>query len=96
MENARIYFKGHNGTDCSSFTGITDDFSFFNNRSVINCAEIWAAREAIMGGSRFEDISFSIYHLRDDPDSRFIAGDIFHPCENCQQTFKEILENLGG
>lgn len=49
-----------------------------------------------MGGSRFEDISFSIYHLRDDPDSRFIAGDIFHPCENCQQTFKEILENLGG
>ena len=96
IQDARNHFKNTGGTNCSSFTGIIDDYSFFNNRSVINCSEIWAARAEILSGGKFEDISLSTYHLKSDIDGRFLAGSVFEPCENCQKTFEKILKNNGG
>ena len=36
--------------------GTIKETSFMKNRSVSNCAEIWAAREAILNGAKFDDL----------------------------------------
>ncbi len=68
-------------------------FFRFINRTEINCVEMCTARKSIMNGSMFKNISLSTYYLKDDPENHFVAGDVFSPCENCQQTFIEILED---
>lgn len=66
-----------------NWTGLADDYSFFGNHSVINCAEIWAAREMILRGCKFEDLLI--------PTKHFSSGSTFDPCKNCKETFKSIL-----
>ena len=87
------------GVSCEFYTGITGEHSAVNNRSVINCAEIWNAREAILNGTKFEDIDLTTYHLKpgeSKDEGKYDIGDVFKPCKNCQVTFKQILGKLGG
>lgn len=88
IENARNHFKTH-GFRATDVTGIPNDYSAFTDRSVINCAEIWAAREAILNGCKFDDLVIPTFHLKSS--EKFALGDTFTCCKNCQQTFEKIL-----
>lgn len=66
------------------WTGLADDFSCYENRSVINCAEIWGAREMILKGCKFEDLDIPTRYLLD--------GSRYRPCKNCKNTFITILK----
>lgn len=81
VSTARDYFMD-NGSLCKS-TGIVNDFTLMKNRSVINCAEIWSAREMILQGYNFDDITLFTRHAD--------TGTLFKPCKNCRQTFISIL-----
>lgn len=59
-----------------------------NDRSVSNCAEIWAAREAILAGAKFEDLVFISVKRVDGSDMPM--------CKNCQHTFIEYFKHLSG
>ena len=75
--------NGEGKISVTNLSGIDDDFSFYNNRSVINCAEIWAAREMILRGYEFQDLLIPAKHLSD--------GSKYNPCKNCKATFSLIL-----
>ncbi|MCI6582106.1 MAG: hypothetical protein MSH15_09065 [Oscillospiraceae bacterium] len=62
--------------------------SFVGNRSVTNCAEIWAAREAILDGAKFIDLTFQSV--------KSIDGSDMPMCKNCQHTFIEYMKQLLG
>ncbi len=61
--------------------------SFEKRWKVENCAEIWSIRQAIMNGAEWDNISFKCIDKR--------MGKYVAPCENCQNTFKELFD-LGG
>ncbi|MBQ6942695.1 MAG: hypothetical protein IJN43_00050 [Ruminococcus sp.] len=62
--------------------------SFTASHSVTNCGEIWSAREAILNGAKFEELTFqSIYSSN---------GEKLAMCENCHHTFVEYLKLLKG
>ena len=54
---------------------------------VENCAEIWSVRQAIMNGAEWENISFKCINIDD--------GVYWKPCENCKETFKELITEQG-
>ena len=68
--------------------GSIKEASFLTNRSVSNCAEIWAAREAILDGAKFEDLTFLSVKSADGSDILM--------CKNCQHTFIEYFKHLLG
>lgn len=74
-------------------SGIDDDFTFHEGRSIINCAEIWATREMILHGVKFEDIKLST-RLRNS--NAQLNGSIFPPCGNCKNVFWRIRSNVDG
>ena len=82
-----------NACKVTDFTGIDKDYSLFKDHSIINCAEIWSAREVIMQGGKFEDIMFS---TRNYINSSKAVGSLKPPCANCQFVFAKILSNLEG
>lgn len=53
--------------------------SFQYDWNVDNCAEIWAARDAILKGARYDDLVFRTENLQ---------GGFAEPCKNCQVTFE--------
>lgn len=62
--------------------------SFTSSHSVTNCGEIWSAREAILNGAKFEELSFQSVYASN--------GSGLEMCENCYHTFVEYIELLGG
>lgn len=72
-------------------TGIVNEYSFEPNRSIINCAEVWAAREHILAGGKFDELFLATRHFKPQ-NSDF--GTLFPPCKNCQHTFKDIIFQL--
>ncbi len=68
--------------------GTIREWSFTSNHSVSNCAEVWAAREAILQGSKFEDLCFLAMKNEN--------GLFMEPCDNCIHTFagKSVLEGI--
>ena len=74
-------------------TGNLGEYSLVDGRSIINCSEIWAAREMISLGYKFDELIFSTrYHIKGEN----AVGALFKPCPNCCETFKEIIKNLEG
>lgn len=61
--------------------------SFQKKWQVENCAEIWSVRQAIMNGAEWENISFKCINIDD--------GVYWKPCENCKETFKELITEQG-
>lgn len=60
--------------------------SFTENHSVTNCGEVWSAREAILNGATFEELTYqSIYSS---------SGMALDMCDNCIHTFIEYLKVL--
>lgn len=78
------------GHPVGKLTGIVGEYSFIDERSIINCAEVWAAREHILAGGKFEELFFSTRRFSSGGD----LGALFPPCENCQHTFIDILSQL--
>lgn len=76
--------SGNGKVPTINWTGLADDFSFYENRSVINCAEIWGAREMILKGCKFENLNIPTRYLLD--------GSQYRPCKNCSNTFITILK----
>lgn len=74
----------------SELTGIASERSFEKGRSIINCAEVWAAREHILAGGKFDELFIATRHFK--PGSEFDT--LYAPCQNCQHTFKDILSQL--
>ena len=72
-------------------TGIFEEHSFVNGRSIINCAEVWGAREHILAGGKFDELFIAT--RRFESGSEF--GKLFPPCQNCAHTFKDIFSQLG-
>jgi len=68
--------------------GTIREWSFTSNHSVSNCAEVWAAREAILQGSKLDNLHF----LAIENESRLLK----EPCGNCIYTFagKSVLEGI--
>lgn len=62
--------------------------NFVGNGSVTNCAEIWTAREAILDGAKFIDLTFQSV--------KSIDGSDMPMCKNCQHTFIEYMKQLLG
>jgi len=60
------------------------EYSFQSNWSVENCAEIWAVRDAILNGSKIENLVMRTVSFK--------KGDYVEPCKNCKITFKEFLD----
>ncbi|MCM1508443.1 MAG: hypothetical protein NC177_15135 [Ruminococcus flavefaciens] len=60
-----------------------------DNRTVSNCGEIWASREAILNGVKFEDLDLSTYCNIKSTKYGGLGG-FMEKCENCQVTFKDI------
>ena len=59
--------------------GYGTEYSFSQRWSVSNCGEVWSAREAILNGVKFEELSY--YTVSN------ITGIFKEFCENCQHTF---------
>ncbi|MCM1508932.1 MAG: hypothetical protein NC177_17630, partial [Ruminococcus flavefaciens] len=57
--------------------------SFYYDRSVENCAEVWSVRQAIMEGADYDDIALKCINTYNDM--------VAKPCENCEHTFAEKL-----
>ena len=53
-----------------------------DGRTVDNCAEIWAARDAILQGAKVEDLAFHTINSKNL---------YFTPCNNCKHTFQGLL-----
>lgn len=62
------------------------EYSFRNSWSVTNCGEIWSAREAILNGSKFDELTFKSIYSTDGKD--------FPMCKNCQYTFIEYFKYI--
>lgn len=45
----------------------------------LNCGEIWSAREAILNGAKFDEITYQSVYSK--------SGQALEMCENCQHTF---------
>lgn len=54
----------------------------------LNCGEIWSAREAILNGAKFDEITYQ--SIKSD------SGASINMCENCVHTFVEYLQSLAG
>lgn len=52
---------------------------FEKDRQVANCAEVWAARKAILKGNNFNDLSYYSIQASDGERKAF--------CDNCEHTF---------
>ena len=48
-------------------------------RTVSNCAEIWAARNAILQGAKFDNLIFR--------SQTYVENKFADPCQNCRRTF---------
>lgn len=75
----------------ADLTGIVGERSFEKERSIINCAEVWAAREHILAGGKFDELFITTRHFNQQ-NSDF--GSLFCPCKNCQHTFINIISQL--
>lgn len=56
-----------------------DEYSFMENWSVSNCGEVWSAREAILNGATFDELTYQSVYSK--------SGKALEMCENCQHTF---------
>ncbi len=94
VSDARLTIAGDpNAHLVTKYTGINNEYSLFENHSIINCAEIWSAREVIMQGGKFEDIMFS---TRNYLKSSQAVGSLKPSCVNCRNVFAKMLANLEG
>lgn len=57
--------------------------TFCEEHPVENCAEIWAARNAILDGANFDDLAF---RAESTSENRFA-----YPCINCKHTFSGLI-----
>lgn len=64
----------------------TGEPSFEENWFVENCAEIWAVRDAILQGSKVDNIVIRSVNISD--------GTIKPLCENCKVTFEDFLQAM--
>lgn len=62
-----------------------NEYTLAEGHSVTNCGEIWSAREAILHGAKFDELSLSTY-WNSKSGSRSL-GEYMTKCENCQFTF---------
>jgi len=58
--------------------------SFEVGRSIENCAEVWAVRNAILSGVKLENIVLRTISYE--------SGEFAELCQNCQRTFKNLIE----
>ena len=56
------------------------EYSFEEGWAVANCGEVWGAREAILDGATFDELTFQSINAK--------TGKIRDLCKNCQVTFK--------
>ena len=68
--------------------GTIQEWSFTESHSVTNCGEIWSAREAILNGAKFDEITYQ--SIKSD------SGASINMCEKCVHTFVEYLQSLAG
>lgn len=54
ISKARLEAKEAEIYRVTDLTGIIDEFSFEDGRSIINCTEVWGAREHILAGGKFD------------------------------------------
>lgn len=65
----------------SKYLGVKEvEYSFEKNWSVTNCGEVWSAREAILNGAKFNELTFQSINA-----SNGLAKEL---CKNCQKTFE--------
>ena len=64
----------------SKYLGVKEvEYSFEKTWSVTNCGEVWSAREAILNGAKFDELTFQSINA-----SNGLAKEL---CKNCQKTF---------
>ena len=56
-----------------------DEYSFMQNWAVSNCGEVWSAREAILNGATFDELTYQSVYSE--------SGKALDMCDNCQHTF---------
>lgn len=88
QKSIQVGFDPYNRSDLEA--EIRREYSFKKGRSIINCAEVWGAREHILAGGKFDELFIATRHFK--PGSEF--GTLYAPCQNCQHTFKDILSQL--
>lgn len=91
ISQARLDAIEYNKISVADLTGIVGEYSFEKEHSIINCAEVWAAREHILAGGKFDELFLATRHFK-SKDSKF--GTLFAPCKNCQHTFVDIIFQL--
>lgn len=91
ISRARSAAEDNGGHFVEDLTGIINEYSFEKNRSIINCAEVWAGREHILAGGKFDELFLTTRHFN-SPEVHL--GALFTPCENCQHTFIDIRSQL--
>ena len=65
----------------SKYLGVKEtEYSFMETWSVTNCGEVWSAREAILNGAKFDELTFQSINA-----SNGAAKEL---CKNCQKTFE--------
>ena len=91
ISQARLDAIEYNKISVADLTGIVGEYSIEKEHSIINCAEVWAAREHILAGGKFDELFLATRHFK-SKDSKF--GTLFAPCKNCQHTFVDIIFQL--
>lgn len=89
QKSIQVGFDPYNRSDLEA--EIRREYSFEKERSIINCAEVWAAREHILAGGKFDELFITTRHFNQQ-NSDF--GSLFCPCKNCQHTFINIISQL--
>lgn len=67
----------------------TKEPTFVKTHYVENCAEVWAARDAILQGAKMDDLAFRAMSYSLD---KVETGTSYSFCRNCQYTFGDLIE----
>lgn len=64
----------------TAIDGVSKQYPSLEKWPIENCAEIWAARNAILEGANFDDLIFKTEYLG--------SGNSHEMCKNCLVTFE--------
>lgn len=66
------------------FKGLGGEASFEEGWLVENCAEVWAVRDAILKGAKFDNLAIRSVVTK--------TGEVKEFCDNCINTFANLLK----
>lgn len=65
------------------------EYTFEKSHYIINCGEVWASREAILNGVKFDELKLDTYCNIIEKQLYYGLGGFMPKCDNCQKTFPE-------